>query len=196
MAEAWPSALIPSDMRWGIETNTLGLESPWTRSGQFYRMQGARWVCQVTFRNLDDARARNLQGFLDHLAGPIRVVALPVWIQGELRGNAAGTILATGAAHSINVSLTGITGPNPAFQRGDLISIGGRLHRITAGGAHTAGTAAVSVAPPLREAASNTAVVVSDMTCPMRLVGDDEVMGRFRPKPFGDFNLSFVEALP
>lgn len=196
MAEAWPASLIPSDMRWGIETNTLSLTSPWTRSGQFYEMQGARWRCDVTFRNLTDALSRNLQGFLDHLAGPIRVVALPVWIQGELRGNAAGTILATGAAHSKNISLSGITGANPAFQRGDLIGIGGRLHRITAGGAHTAGVAAVSVAPPLREAASAAAVTVTDMTYPMRLAGDDEVMGRFRPKPFGDFSLSFVEALP
>lgn len=194
--ETWPAALIPNDMRWGLQHASLALQSPWTRESQIFEMQGAHWTCDVTFRNLDDGQQRELAAFLDSLRGPTNVVALPVWIHDVAQGTAGGTILATGAAHSKVVVMTGATGASPTFKRGDLIRIGGRLYRVTTDAGQAAGRAVVSIAPPLRAAAASAVVSLTELTCPMRLTGDDEAMGRFRPKPFGDFSLGFVEALP
>jgi hypothetical protein len=195
-AETWPAGLIPNDISWGIWAHTLGLESPWTRSGQYVELQGARWQLSMSFRALDETQQRELAGFLDHLRGSVGIVAMPTWVHETKQGSAAGTILATAAAHAKLIGLTGVTGAGVSFKRGDLLGIAGRLHRVTADATHDGGTiAALSIAPPLRASATGAAVSLANLTCPMRLVGDGDAVGRFRPK-FGDFSLTWVEALP
>jgi hypothetical protein len=195
--ETWPASLPPpNEIMWGIAANTLGLDSAWTRAGQYVELQGARWELTTTFRSLTDPDQRELQGFLDHLRGSVGVVAMPTWVHDAQQGSAAGTILATGAAHAKVVSLAGVTGAGISFRRGDLIGIASRLYRVTADATHEEGfIEALSIAPPLRLAVADQPVRLSEITCPMRLVSDGQASGRFRPK-FADWALTWAESLP
>lgn len=197
MPETWPATLIPNEMPvWGIEPNSLELGSPWTRGRQVFELQGARWVCDMTFRNLTETQQRELIGFLDHLRGPVGVVNLPTFVNGTFAGSAGGTILATAAAHAKTVTMAGVTGTGAAFKRGDLIGIAGRLYRITQDATQTDGAATVSIAPPLRAAAAGAAVTLADLVCPMALADDRQGLAGFRPKPVASLSLRFVESLP
>lgn len=197
MPETWPTTLIPNEMpSWGIETNSLELSSPWTGGRQVVELQGARWVCDMTFRNLTETQQRELSGFLDHLRGPVGVVSLPTFVNSSFAGSAGGTITATAAAHAKTVTMAGVTGAGAAFKRGDLIGIAGRLYRVTADASQTSGAATVSIAPPLRAAASSAAVTLADLVCPMSLIDDRQALAGFRPKPVANMTLRFVESLP
>ncbi len=197
MPETWPATLIPNEMpSWGIESNTLELGSPWTRGRQAFELQGARWLCDMTFRNLTETQQRELVGFLDHLRGPVGVVDLPTFVNSSFAGSAGGTITATAAAHAKTVTMAGVTGSGSAFKRGDLIGIAGRLYRVTEDATQTSGAATVSIAPPLRAAASSAAVSLADLVCPMSLMDDRQGMASFRPKPVAGLSLRFVESLP
>jgi hypothetical protein len=181
---------------WGIETNSLELSSPWTGGRQAYELQGARWVCDLTFRNLTELQQRELQGFVDYLCGPTGVVDLPTFVNDTFAGSAGGTILATAAAHAKVVTMAGVTGAGAAFKRGDLIGIAGRLYRVTEDAAQTAGAAEVKIAPPLRAAATGAAVSLAALVCPMSLMDDRQGLAGFRPKPVASLSLRFVESLP
>lgn len=194
--EAWPAALIPNEVDWGIRTNTLAMTSPWTGGGTFYELQGARWECTTIFRNLPASLHRELLGLLDHLRGGVTTVALPLWMHEERQGGATGSMTVTADAHAKLIDVAGIGGTNPAFKRGDMVGIAGRLYRVTKDATATAGAAEVSIAPPLRAAASAASLVLTGLTVPMRLTDDDSAVARFRPKPLADVSVSWLEALP
>lgn len=195
MPAAWPSSLIPNDMRWGVQTNTLGLVSPLVAGGGAYPLAGARWVCEMTLRNLTEAQQRELAGFLDRLAGQSGRLVMPLWLHGTQRGAIAGAVLATGAKDAVTVGLTGITGANPTLRPGDMLGIAGTLYRVLKPVTHTAGAATAIIAPPLRGTFTAEPVALSDLTCFMRLDQDDANMGRYRPGGWGDFTCRFVEVV-
>ncbi len=106
-------------------------------------------------------------------------------------------MLSAGAARgALSIVTQGWWPSTVAVGAGDYIGLGGRLYiateAVTASGA---GTATISVAPPLRASmAMGEPLILSVPSVPMRLVSDDEAANPTRPGPFSAVTLRLEEA--
>ena len=69
MPTVFPANLLPSEITFGLQSNTQVFRSPLTASIQTLRMPGAAWTGRATFTDLEAIEARVLQAFLTDLDG-------------------------------------------------------------------------------------------------------------------------------
>lgn len=197
MAVAWPSGFIPNRARWVPRTHSSVTESLFTRTAVTYELAGSRWECTLEFDRLSEARWRDLSGFLSGLYGATGRVLLPAFDYSAARGNAAGTLTATGSLFAKAITISGFAGSNPVLRRGDRLTVGGtRMHEVTTDVAAAGGAAVVPVFPPLRASYTGEPVEVAAPVCEMRLASDEETGREIEPPYRASYVISFVEALP
>lgn len=72
----WPADILPSSCRFFLEPNTAFSTSPLSRVTQAVWRPGARWVCQLEFRNRDSRLAPRIDALLNLLDGPLHLMRL------------------------------------------------------------------------------------------------------------------------
>ena len=156
------SRQIPSELRWGLESNVMVSLSPLSGAVQTLELPGARWRATLTYRNMSGADLALLQAFLVECRGPAARFELPCYERTGPRGVGGG---------SPNVNASAQTGTTLHIQgcplsttgwllKGDYISFGTipELHMLTADAdTNGAGQAALVIEPPIRVSPSSGA---------------------------------------
>jgi hypothetical protein len=214
MPTVFPANILPSEVTFGLRSNTQVFRSPLTASIQTLRMPGAAWAGRATFNDLQDAEARELEAFLVDLDGMNGRFYFGDYSLVEPRGAISGH---TNSLQVRGASQTGSTlavdnGPanlSNAFLAGDYVafdtSMGRELKMVTAAANfNSSGQTTLSVAPNIRTSPSDNAAVAyrlnsatsvgnSDTTCVMRLQSDESQWSVRAPVITG-ITISFIEA--
>lgn len=196
--DAWDAGFVPRRLAWGLNTysNVAG-GPPFSGSEQIQEMPGTRWRAVMDLSSLERHQWASLAGLLGAMDGQANAVAMPFHGDPGRRGAAAGTILATGAAESKQLAVSGVTGAGISFARGDYVGLGHRVHKVVTAVGHAGGSAVLDVRPPLRRAYSAEPVLLTGLRCLLRLAADGQDTVELEPGMVGSFrSLEFVEPLP
>lgn len=135
----------------GIQSMTMRLRSataistsPFTFDQQVYQHQGVRWEAEVRLPPLKRVDAKKVEGFLASLRGQATSFTM---------SNPLHFVNATGTITSGSTNATTVTGTLGGATTGDYFSVGGHLYIIT-----DIGSSTFDIMPPLRTAASNSAL--------------------------------------
>ena len=198
---ALPDDIKPSRGQWSLVANTQTFNSPLNRVTQRVELPGAAWTCTYTYQNVDEDNALDLIGFLDSLNGQAETCDVYDFANSSPRGVATGSPVVSGSAQTGTTLNTDGWDPSITniLKRGDKISFGGELKRITADVNSTSdGGAILSIAPSIRTSPSNNLPITTvHPTCTMILIDDKQVKYSIRPGSstnFYNFTLSFREA--
>ena len=214
MPTAFPANILPSEVTFGLRSNTQVFRNPLTASIQTLRMPGAAWMGRATFNDLQDNEARELEAFLIDLDGMNGRFYFGDFSLAEPRGAMSGRtngLLIRGASQTgSTLAIDG--GPANlanAFLPGDYVafttSLGRELKMVTAAANFNAsGQTTLNIAPNIRTSPSDnasvayrlnsaTSVGTSDTTCVMRLQSD-EAQWSVRAPVITGITISFIEA--
>jgi hypothetical protein len=160
---SWPAlSTDPARVEWTLVSVTQIHESPLTGAVQTQELPGAYWQCVVDYSNAWGDNARRLWAFVAAMRGRAGRVNVPVFGKETPAGVGGGTPLVNGGGQSGNtllidgapVSTTGW------LLAGDVFSVGGSLHMLTAdANTDSGGTTTLTFAPALRASPSNNATV-------------------------------------
>lgn len=180
---------------------------------------GQVWVADLTFGNRHEDFAREMQGFLSMLEGPVNPVRLfdwwregPIllsdvepWSDGTLFDDGTGWLDGLALKLIQNVAkgsrvfvVDGFPVSAEVLRRGDLIGLQGYLYEVRYGVTSNAdGEAAITVQPGARlGGAIGDPVSTFRPTVPMRLASDSDA-SMYRALNVGEgFTLRFVEDIP
>lgn len=162
--------------RFWLRANTLGFESPLTRTVQTLGLTGARWAATYDLPPMKRAAAAdwiatlvNLEGRSGRFYGFDPDAKTP-------RGTWAGTALVNGGSQTgTSLILDGFSAA-ATVKAGDFFTVNGELKMVTANGtADGSGNLTVSFKPSLRASpADNDAITSTNPTCTMMLVDDEQ----------------------
>lgn len=144
----WP--LFPQSASWWIESNSKTFRSPFNGSTQVVSFPGSRWKCSLTYRNLDDEKARILEALIASMDGEFGRIRLRSY--GRAGRPAAGVPVVDVAGQTGKELLTRgwLPGVN-VLKVGDFVTINDELKQITEDAfSNAAGNAVISFAPALR----------------------------------------------
>lgn len=147
-----PASFKTASLTWVARRATAVNESPFTFHQQRYHHPGERWEVTASIPPLVRADAEDLIAWLLAIGRGTVWLGDPAYL--GKRGAVTGTLtVGSGAlANSATLPISGATG---TFALGDLLQIGGTLHKVI----HVDSAASVQVFPRLRAAhASGTAI--------------------------------------
>ena len=197
MPTVFPANILPSEISFGLQSNTQVFRSPLTASIQTLRMPGSAWTGRATFSELEDFEARVLQAFLVDLDGMNGRFYFGDYSLTAPRGAMSAhsnSLLVHGASQSGSSLIIdgGVASLSNAFLAGDYIayetSVGRELKMVTAAASFNADNAAVAY----RLNTSND-VGSSDTTCIMRLASDQS-QWTVRAPVITSISVDFIEA--
>jgi len=193
----WPLNLRPATQSFFIRTNTIRFESPLTGHVQVQERDGARWLAQLQLTR-GDVDSRRMDAIIAALRGPVGHVMMPDFRRLKARGSLAGSPeLVSGTGNTL--SLSGFT-PNAqgVLLAGDLIQTStGRTHMVVQDiNADVDGTAAVPIAPRLRDPVTAGALITNNCRVLMRLIDDEGGNNPTDNRMRSTFNLQLIEVLP
>ncbi|WP_137923954.1 hypothetical protein [Cupriavidus sp. 2SB] len=181
----WPDDLIPSNVTWGIQSNTETFTSPLNRSTQTVERPGARWEVTLEFPPMDSIMTGRLQGFLASLGGMAGRFTL--WPHAR-PGSATYAPQVNGAMSNFK-SLPTKSWPasTKVLRAGDYLAVGGELKMVTADvTSDGAGLASVPVAPAFRNAPANNAAITLDRPRAIMMLATDKFAVRMLPGRIAD----------
>ena len=214
MPTVFPANLLPSEITFGLQSNTQVFRSPLTASIQTLRMPGAAWTGRATFTDLEAVEARVLQAFLTDLDGMNGRFYFGDFSLTEPRGAISGHTnqLRVRGANQTGSQLVvdgGVANLLNPFLPGDYVafdtSLGRELKMVTsAGHFNGAGVCTLNIAPNIRTSpADNTTVAYrlntsndignSDTTCVMRMASDNQSWS-VRAPVITSITIQFIEA--
>lgn len=192
----FPTLSGPTTWTWKKMNNTQTFASPLTQSVQTGVLPGARWACTATFENLQAADAASLRTFLARLQGTAGRFYMGNQPHRTIRGTGAGTPLVKGAAQTGYSLITDGWTVGTTVLAGDFIGFnGGAELRMVVTDATANGSGEITLAfdEPIRTSPNdNSAIVINDPTCIMRLVSDD-LQIVYNAGGFASFTLDAVE---
>ena len=160
-------------------SNTAVKESSISKGVQVIARPGGRWRLDITWRNLDDAKRRVLQGLLAALDGAANILSVsPRYITGEDESGAwSGTPLVKGGSQTGNtLEIDGATASITGWAKaGDYFRIGTQLMMVTADAdSDASGNVTLSHWPELRGSPADNAVVGRDsgILCDFRMISE------------------------
>ncbi|ENG6269793.1 hypothetical protein ABU553_003759 [Yersinia enterocolitica] len=191
----WPSALVPSDMRIQMLSNSKIFESPFSGASQTVSSPGSRWTMTLTFKNRQDDEARALEALvaeLDGVAGRVRL-----WDFARGGRSPAGTPIVSQSEQMGKMLSTRGWLPNRLVLRaGDYITVNDELKKVIQEvRSDLSGQAVIRFSPQLRWPPNAGAPIeCRKPTGIFRLA--DEKQGDFTRTPgiFHAVTLQFVEA--
>lgn len=214
MPTVFPANILPSEISFGLQSNTQVFRSPLTASIQTLRMPGSAWTGRATFSELEDFEARVLQAFLVDLDGMNGRFYFGDYSLTAPRGAMSAhsnSLLVHGASQSGSSLIIdgGVASLSNAFLAGDYIayetSVGRELKMVTAAASFNAsGVCTLQVAPNIRHSPADNAAVAyrlntsnavgsSDTTCIMRLASDQS-QWTVRAPVITSISVDFIEA--
>jgi hypothetical protein len=178
---AVPTIVGPSNLEWGIDTNTWAFVSPLTKSTQTIEMPGARWVITLGWQDLPMDIAPVFEGFIASLRGKSNRFTSHNFYRPIPRGTLRGTPTVVGS-HSKGVSSISLqTTASATLLAGDFIGVNGELKMVRADvTASGAGAMTVTVEPPLRNALSNAMPITWDRPTARFILDDNLTRWRYR----------------
>lgn len=177
-------SITPNTNQWGSEPNGQSMRSDLDGTKQTLALPGDIWTDVLTFTNKVDPEARILRSFITSLRGEAGRFYLspPGYVRA---GSGSGAPLIKGTAQTgLSVITDGWTASQTGILLiGDYVEIGGELKEITAdANSNSSGESALYFTPPIRVSpGDNTAVVVTNPKCKMKLV--DNKQGKFPMQP-------------
>ncbi|MFK9079598.1 hypothetical protein [Pseudomonas sp. WJP1] len=129
MAIAWPAALWPSQMTWGMVYNNRAFTSTLSNAQQIMGYPGAYWLCTLSFDGLFDEDEREVTALLGRLQGMFGTVNIPAFTRTR-SDNIGAPVVVTANAQATNMILGGVTPNQKVFSFGDYISIAGEMFEV------------------------------------------------------------------
>lgn len=194
-----PSGLRIRSNRWGLQTNTQVFTSPLNRSTQRLVLSGARWVATYTLTPYlhSETKLDEVKAFLLKLQGGGNTFYGYDPDRKTPKGTATGTPLINGAFQSGGqINTDGWTGSVTGIMKaGDYFTVNGELKMVTAdANSDSGGNAVLYFQPILRNMpADNAAITVTNPTCTMRLIDDDQSVWESNYNKLTDIVFSGVE---
>lgn len=144
----WP--LLPQTASWWIESNSKTFRSPFNGSTQVVSFPGSRWKCTLTYRNLDDEKARTLEALIASMDGEFGRIRLRSY--GRKGREPAGSPVVDISNQTGKTLITrGWTASTEVLKIGDFITVNDELKQITDNAvSNSSGIAVISFAPALR----------------------------------------------
>jgi hypothetical protein len=168
MPDELPNTLVKSSTR-TLQSAGAAPKSPFSFSSQAQDWGGRQWLFDIEFTSQKGAGARALAAFFHKNGGRAGsfIFRCPT-----MRREYTNTPLVKGAGQTGESLVTDGWSSNE-LKAGDFISIGTRLHTVMADVTHTAGTATISIYPPLRSSpADNTPVEIVAPSVLLRALED------------------------
>jgi len=192
-----PSGIPIRSCRFVLRANTQIFRSPLAGTEQRGELPGAAWVASYTLSPRTRAEIAAVQAFLVALRGQANTFYGYDPAARTPQGTATGTPLVKGGSQT-GTSLTtdgwtaGVTG---IMKAGDYFSVGGELKMVTAdANSDGSGNATISFEPALRNSpADNAPLTVTNPTCTMRLIDDEQAGWDVDEAGFYDISFSGVE---
>lgn len=196
MVLSLPANLPIQSVRFGLKTNTQLFISPLSGDTQAAELPGARWFSTYTLAPKKRSEEAAVQAFLVALSGasgtfygydPAGVTPL---------GTPTGTPRVNGDDQVGSSLITdGWTNSTLVLKAGDYFTVNSEYKMVTADvTSNGSGQATISFKPNLRSSpADNDNVVVTNPTCIMRLLDDDQAAWDVNVAQFYDITFSAVE---
>lgn len=196
MTISLPAGIGIRAARFGLRTNTQIYVSPLSGDTQRAELPGARWFTTFTLSTKKRADIAKIQAFLVSLTGPAGSfygydpnATTPL-------GAGGGTPLVNGGSQT-GVSLITDGWPNSTaiLKAGDYFTVNGEYKMVTADvSSDGSGNATISFAPALRNSPANNApLTVTNPTCIMRLVDDEQAAWDINESGFYDVSFNAIE---
>ena len=155
---AWPDALTPQSVSWGIHKAAVQFRSPMGGSVQSVEFPASYWYMSIT---LPQAKMRNggaAEAFFSRLAGGVERVLVPYWPRRIPAGTMRGAPVLAAAAGRGDLVL--VVTANGTLRAGDMIGVGAQVFQCVTDCADVAGTLTVPLVNRVRgPMAAGTAVV-------------------------------------
>jgi len=176
---SWPTVTIdPARVEWTLVAVTQIHESPLTGSVQTQELPGAYWQCVVDYSNAWGDNARRLWAFVAAMRGRAGRVNVPAFGRETPSGVGGGSPAVNGAGQLGNtLAIDGAPLSTTGWLlAGDMFSVGGSLHMLTADAdTDGSGTATLTFAPALRAAPSDGgAITTVNPTTVMMFLADQQ----------------------
>lgn len=191
-----PANLLVQSVRFGIKTNTQLFISPLSGDTQTAELPGARWFATYTLSPQKRGDEAVIQAFLVALSGPAGTFYGydPAGVTPQ--GAGTGTPKVNGADQVGSSLITdGWTADTLVLKAGDYFTVNTEYKMVTADvTSNGSGQATISFKPNLRSSpADNADITVTNATCIMRLVDDDQAAWDVNVSQFYDITFSAVE---
>lgn len=201
----WPADIRPKSQMFYLQPHVGGAESPITRTRKVYGLSAPRWITKLSFERRAWGRGREaeISGLLDALVAKMegglnRVQLWDFRREFSLRPQpivASPTLQAVPAGATV-VQIAGFAPYSTVFLPGDYIGGDGRPHMVTERAiAGPDGVVSASVRPPFANGAAQSLAVLSRVSAPFRLSGDDSGSNDTVAGQRTTITLSFVEDL-
>lgn len=164
--------------RFGLESNTMIFESPFTRTTQVLELDGARWTASYSLPPMDRADMAQWQSFITKLRGRAATFYGYDPDASVGRGVLSGTPLVNGSGQTGN-SLTvdgAASGVTNWIRNGDYFTVNNE-YKMAVEDANSNGSGQVTITfePPLRSSPpDNAPLTVLNARCVMRLMEDEQ----------------------
>lgn len=174
----FPTGIFPDDAEWSNSANSMVHTSPLSGSEDVLELPGAKWVVGLSFKDLTDREAVQLEAFLTSCRGKAR----GFWLWNHRRPTPYGSGLGNPVVYGANQ--TGGTLVTTGWQAnaqnvllpGDFVGVGGELKMVrydTTVNADATGRAEIQLEPPLRSSpADGAAIVLNRPKALFRLIED------------------------
>jgi hypothetical protein len=196
MTSSFPAGIEIRSSRFGLKTNTQLYTSPLSGDTQRAELPGARWFATYTLVPKKRADIAAIQAFLANLAGPAGSFYGYDPNATNPRGAGGGTPLVNGASQTGSSLITdGWPNSTAVLKAGDYFTVNGEYKMITADvTSDGSGNATLSFAPALRSSpADNDPITITNPTCIMRLVDDDQAAWDISEAGFYDVTFNAIE---
>lgn len=173
----WPQA--PNTFSWWLESNSKTFRSEFNGHTQVVRYPGSRWRCSLTFNNLDDASARELEALITSLDGEYGRVRIRSYGR-KGRKTTGVPVVSVANQTGVNLITQGWPPSSVVLRVGDYITVNSELKQITDDvSSDPAGNAIVSFAPMLRFSPPAGATIETEAPTGIFKLADNK-QGRFQ----------------
>lgn len=191
----WPQDVCPASLTWKPESNSKTFRSPFNGASQTVRHPGTRWLCSLTFNNLDDDKSRRLDALISDLDGEWGRVKIRDW--GRAGREPAGSPVVSDAGQTGVILHTKGWSPGVIVLRvGDYLTVNDELKRVTADvTSNSNGIAEIPIAPMLRSSpAPNIPIEIRSPYGIFKLRDGTQGSANRIPGGFSSYSIDFEEA--
>lgn len=196
MPSSFPAGIQIRAARFGLKTNTQLYVSPLSGDTQRAELPGARWYASFTLTTQKREDIAAVQAFLVSLAGPAGSFYGYDPNATSPLGAGGGTPLVNGGSQTGSSLITdGWPNSTAILKAGDYFTVNGEYKMVTAdASSNGSGEATISFAPVLRASPANNApLTITNPTCIMRLVDDDQAVWDINESGFYDVTFNAIE---
>jgi hypothetical protein len=196
----YPSGIyVPNAGTFQLISNTSVFVSPLTGSTQTSERPGSRWSAEIEYFALSESDARTLIAFLTQLRGMSGRFYYGDPFNRTPRGLATGTPLINGASQTGTSLITDGWTPNITniLRAGDYIQLANDELKMVVADVNSdgSGNATLTIEPPLRSSpANNSAIIVQDPKCVMRLIDDEQTQWAYNKLSSASIKLKMIES--